>query len=507
MDIRLQQQMRQDPSSYADVYKEEAERLRSLIKLSKRDPGIKIPGLPALLVSLSTLSKHFKESIAGDLFEYSVESFKEMDRSLRQAAVTAIVNLKKSKEIDAEVFYRRAIPLVEEMDRRTKTIFIQFLVSELMREKGEWPAAKKIFSCVIDEGTEAHSKRASYIYTHMVSRGAWGDRESAEKVFQMVVNGCVPVVRFVSLYLLDRIELTVKEEEIDEGEGRKTSKIKRRTRADERREKREKMGRERRRKGKVEERSPNICRLLEVLGEEGKKYALGIFKRLKKEGLKLDLKLRLAQIVSRIVSFHRLKPKDFLSHMTRFMFPHQRMLPIVLSCIVESIHEESDLREVEGVCKIIVENFCRDYCDDEIIAYGVNAVRMILRRNRGVARFKCIEEITDYRRIGKQQAVAAGTALRKMVRAVEEQKEEELESESLPHEKIQFVSEENIKEIRKKKSKEEIVEGARQSLRKEKKSRASTNKEKQKEKNHAVRRGKRQLPGKKLRRKSRKKAQ
>lgn len=534
MDVRLEYQLRKNPSNYGDVFTAEAEKMRSLMGVSRMDPSSKLPELCGLLVFLSSVAHHYDEDISCEIFNYAIGHFADLDKSLGKAVVTAITNLKKSKRIDPGVFYRNVVPLIEEMDKRTKTVFVQFLVSEIARDAGHWDAIKAVLSDAIAAGTEAHSKRASYIYLHMVSRGVWADSGSAAKVFEILLAGPPVVAKFVAMYLLDRVELVVREEEADaplDEAPKRSTKIKRETKADKRKAEQHKKALQKRRLGEEEGREskePNITTLLRRLGPEGMQYGKKVFAKLKASTCRLDTRLRLAQVVSRIICFYQAAVKGFLPYMTRFMFPHQKFLPIVLSCIVQGVHEESDPGEVEAMCELIVENFCQDYRDDDIIAYGVNALRAILARNSSVAKSRCIRTVLDYKKLHKSQAVVASSALKKMLSELEPPSSGHAEaaSDSDPDSdsadgcsspasdapesgNAEFVTEEEIASARKKKSKEQIVQKARaiKKKRRGKKASATTNKEKQKEKNYTVRKAKRKVQGKKLSREARTKRQ
>lgn len=555
MDIRLQLQVRKDPESHKSLYLNEVEKMRGMLRISRMDPSAKNPELCNLLVFIPSISHNYKEEIiSGDIFNYALDCYSVLEKGLAHAAVTAIIILKKSKQIDASVFYRQTIPLIETMDKRTKTIFIQFLVSEICRDISNWEIIKDILYTAIKSGVEAHAKRAAYIFIHMISRNIWTDKETTEKVFDLLLGpSSSSVVNFIFMYLLDKLQLTVKEEDIDmPEETKKGTKIKKETLADKKKKEKKKKEIEKKKAKQAEklaEKEPNIITLLKRIEGRGPYYAARIFKSIKSSEHSHELKLKMAQVVSRIAAYHKVTIKGFLGYMGRFMFPHQDNLPLVFSSIVQSIHLDVPTKEVEAVCEMIIDNFCSDHRDDEVIAYGVNALKEIIKRYPAAAKYDCVQFVLSFKKVKKQKAATASFALRKMIReaekAVQQTKEEidigdsdvddsdnynsntasnEDENE-LPSEYMEdgftstleecdsisdedpngFVPEEKIGKIRKKATKEEMIEKAKaEKYKRKKKDLPSTNKEKQKEKNYTIRKTKRKAIGKKLSKRAKK---
>jgi len=548
MDIRLQLQVKKHPQAYVTLYKNEVEKMRGMIKISKIDPEAKNPELCSLLVFLPHVSEHYDEDIAGDIFTYALDYYTVLDKSLSQSAITAVILLKKSKQIGPEIFYTNAIPLIEEMDKRTKTVFIQFLLAEIIRDKEHWGQIQDVLDTAIRSGVEAHSKRAAYIYMHLVSRGAWADQSATEKIFSLLLKSPAVVINFIFMYMLDKIELVVREEEIEipeETQKRKT-KIKRETKGDTRRKERQKKEIEKKiakREEKKQMKEPNLVVLLERLGDKGPRYAAKVFRQVKASEHAPELKLKMAQIVARMGFYYKINIKGFLGYMTRFLFPHQKNLPAVFSAIAQSIHENTEGKEVEATCEVIVENFCNEYKDDDIIAYGINALRAIIRRYPESAKYQCIEDVLDYRRSKKRQAATASTALKKMVAEAErahlkgkedsdegddgsdgssegdrddrdEEEDDDNDSDNNDsdddesnsiEDSNEFVTEEAISKIRVKPTKEEMKERAiAEKVKRKKKELPTTNRVKQKERNYTVRKTKRKIIGKKISSKAKK---
>ncbi|KAI5170879.1 protein SDA1 [Nematocida sp. LUAm3] len=550
MDVRLQLHVKKDPLSHADLYRNEVEKFRGMLRISKMDPQAKNPELSSLLIFLPHISMHFEDKISSDVFTYALDYYSLLEKSLAHATITGICHIKKTKQIEPEIFYKSAIPLIEEMDKRTKTTFLQFLISEIIRDKEHWPIIKEILLSAIKSGVEAHSKRAAYIFMHLVSREAWKDEETAEHVFSLIMYAPPVVVNFVFLYLLDRVELSIKEEDIEMPEIQRKMKIKKETISDRKKDERKKKEIQKKlakREEKMRNKEPNVVVLLQRLGDKGPFFGAKIFKCIKNSEYSAELKLKMAEVVSRIACYHKITIKGFLGYMTRFLFPHQEKLPSVFATIAQSIHENTPTKEVEAICEMLVESFCNDYKDDEIIAYGINCLKIILKKYPEASKYKCIEYVLDFRRMRKKRAVTASMALKKMIRETEKAKsklskqeeesieeleedeeynssfsdngeeEEEWEEASLfsdsdgqvfgsdDIDSHGFVTEEGIIKITKKSSKEEMIAKAKADrCKREKKDLPSNNKTKQKETNYTVRKTKRKSVGKKLSKKAKK---
>lgn len=521
MDVHLQEILKKDPQNYSDVFFRELQRMKGLMEISRMDPGEKSPDLCSLLVFLSSVSHNYPSDISAAVFSYVLGSYQDMDKSLRQSSITALIHLKKKKLLGPELlFYQKTFPLVEEMDSRTKVIFVSFLLKEIERDREMWPAIKEMLLSAAEGGNEALSKRASYIYIALSHRGCWRTAEDIKHVFGMLVGPYASTVKFLTLFLLDKTVLSVEEQEREGGEKRPApsnkkggSKIKRESKADIRQAERL------RKKEEKEERQSNLLLLLEKVGEkEGLRFLKGTFEGLKRSKLPLALRLSVAQVVARVVCHYQTYLKGFLTFMTRFMFPHQKLLPLALTAVVQSVNDGTDAGELEGICNLIVDNFCEEYCDDEIIAYGINAIGQLFKRSKKVGGFGVIARLVNYRKSKKRQAITASAALKKLLAGVgagaeeeegesgaEEEESEggEEEEEEAREDGKEFITEHVIADIRRRKNKQVVIERVREGKRvvsnnKKNPHASTTNKDKQKDNNYTVRRKKRRVQGKKL---------
>lgn len=535
MDVRLQQEVKKNPFLHLELIKNEVDKLRVMLRLSKMDPGAKNAELEQLLLFLPSVAHNCSEDVSGDIFTYALDYYPVLEKGLSQALITSLINLKKLKRIGPEVFYKQTIPLVEEMDKMTKTVFLQFLISEIIRDAKHWPLIRSVLAEAVKSGSEAHAKRAAYIFLHLIGRDVWKDAETSEKMFELLLIASASVTHFILLYLLDRVHLTVKEEDIDIPEiTRRRSKIKKETKSDQKKKEQEKKERAKKiakKERAAQEKEPNIVVHLSRMQEKGEKYAVLLFKSLKKAEYAAETKLQMAQVISRVVAYHHLRLKGFLGYMTRFMFPHQTQLPVVFSAIAQAIHQDTPPKEVEAICEVIVNNFCSEHRDDDVISYGINSLRVLIKRYPAASKYQCIQLVLRYRRSLKRKAACASDALRKMLfeagraerkLATEQRKaeeecelvEEEVQSDyqcsdqcsqedsqdadSSSEQPFGFVPEEAISKIRKKTTKEEMVEKAKaEKYKRKSKPLPTSNKEKQKKKNYTVRKTKRRIIPKK----------
>ncbi|KAI5159939.1 protein SDA1 [Nematocida ausubeli] len=558
MDIRLQLQIKRDPKSFTSLYKNEVEKLKGMIKISKLDPQAKNKELASLLTFLPHISKHFSEDISTEIFNFALDYYTLLNKAISQAVITAISTLKKTKQLGPEIFYKQAIPLIESMDKRTKTTFLQFLIAEIIRDVEYKEIIQNILKNTVKSGVEMHSKRAAYIYMHLISRNTWTDEKSTEIVFKIIEFAPETVIKFILRYLLDRVQLVITEEEVDMPSRKTDLKIKRETKADKKRnERKEKLILKKlaEKKEKELEKLPNIVILINRI-KNAPEITAKLFKLVKKSTYSSEVKLLLVQVISRMIAYCKITVKGFMSYMMRFLFPHENELPTVFATISQAIHENTLEKEVEAVCDLIVENFCSDFRDDEVIAYGINSLRMIIRRfPKAVAYASIGRVITGYKKMNKRKAQTAASALKKMVREINERGNDlddeitELESDYATDEEITtngndtpkedispnsnnndyfstqsenegyssesetesngfenetdddsngFVTEEMIGKIRRKATREEKIAKAKAEKR-EKKERehTGTNKEKQKTTNYTVRKTKRMIIPKK----------
>lgn len=105
-----------------------------------------------------------------------------------------------------------------------------------------------------------------------------------------------------------------------------------------------------------------------------------LFKQLQNHNERFEVKLMHLDVISRLVGIHELFLFSFYPYITRFLQPHQRQVTRVLQFAAQASHELVPGDVVEPVLKTIANNFITERNSTDVMAIGLNAVRMICGR-------------------------------------------------------------------------------------------------------------------------------
>lgn len=108
--------------------------------------------------------------------------------------------------------------------------------------------------------------------------------------------------------------------------------------------------------------------------------AENLFKQLQNHNERFEVKLMHLDVISRLIGIHELFLFTFYPYITRFLQPHQRQVTRVMQFAAQASHELVPGEVVEPVLKTIANNFITERNSTDVMAIGLNAVRMICSR-------------------------------------------------------------------------------------------------------------------------------
>lgn len=105
-----------------------------------------------------------------------------------------------------------------------------------------------------------------------------------------------------------------------------------------------------------------------------------LFQRLTKGVDVFEMRLNIMNLVSRIIGLNKLMLFQFYSFIRRYLQPHQRQVTLILSYLIQALHELVPPEIIQAEVKLIANNFINDRTDAETMAVGLNSVREIVSR-------------------------------------------------------------------------------------------------------------------------------
>lgn len=132
----------------------------------------------------------------------------------------------------------------------------------------------------------------------------------------------------------------------------------------------------------------------------------------------LEIKVRIMQLLSRVMSVHRLTILSFYSYMAKYLMPHQLHITLILVSLAQSVHEQTPTDVLTPTIHKITYAFVHPGVSAEVVAAGINTVREICRRQPWCMDQDLLEDLVAYRYSKDKGVSAASRSLMLLYREV-----------------------------------------------------------------------------------------
>lgn len=96
--------------------------------------------------------------------------------------------------------------------------------------------------------------------------------------------------------------------------------------------------------------------------------------------LMLEHKVRIMQLLARVMSCHRACVLGFYSYVVKYMMPHQVHITLILVSVAQSVHSQTPPSVLMPLIRKLAHNFVHPGVGSEVVAAGINTIREICAR-------------------------------------------------------------------------------------------------------------------------------
>ncbi|SHO78567.1 Similar to S.cerevisiae protein SDA1 (Protein required for actin organization and passage through Start) [Malassezia sympodialis ATCC 42132] len=132
----------------------------------------------------------------------------------------------------------------------------------------------------------------------------------------------------------------------------------------------------------------------------------------------LEMKVRLLQLLSRVMSAHRLAVLSFYSYLAKYLVPHQMHITLILVALAQSVHDQTPPDVLTPALRKIAYAFVHPGVGAEVVAAGINTIREVCRRQPWCMEEDLLEDLVAYRRSKDKGVSAASRGLMQLYREV-----------------------------------------------------------------------------------------
>ncbi|SNX87997.1 related to SDA1 - required for normal organization of the actin cytoskeleton; required for passage through Start [Melanopsichium pennsylvanicum] len=132
----------------------------------------------------------------------------------------------------------------------------------------------------------------------------------------------------------------------------------------------------------------------------------------------IDIKIRLMQLLSRVMGAHKLCVLSFYSYVVKYLAPHQQHITHILVSLAQSVHDQTPPDVIIPVVRKLSDAFVHPGVSSEVVAAGINSIREICRRQPWAMEDTLLEDLISYRRSKDKGVCAASRGLLALYREV-----------------------------------------------------------------------------------------
>ncbi|KAE8220219.1 hypothetical protein CF319_g6221 [Tilletia indica] len=98
----------------------------------------------------------------------------------------------------------------------------------------------------------------------------------------------------------------------------------------------------------------------------------------------IEMKIRIMQLLSRVMSTHKLCVLGFYGYIVKYLTPHQQFITLILVSLAQSVHTQTPPSVLLSLVRKLADNFVHPGVSPQVNAAGLNSIREICRRQPSV---------------------------------------------------------------------------------------------------------------------------
>ncbi|CAD5223396.1 unnamed protein product [Bursaphelenchus okinawaensis] len=434
--------VRKDPESYKDDFDEQMTHFIELGKLLQIQPAMHrmdVQPLLELTTFLSGVAYCFPENARtfGENLDQTLRAQgSALDPNVRLAFIKAIVTLRNRNLIDMDQTLNLFFELLKCEDKPLRKFLLGAIIGFIRRHHKKFHRPDSKFQAFvfakIKDSRAIIARSAELILIDAFRRQFWRDAKTANAISQCVFNKHTKIQVTAMRFFLGSSEQENGEgsdsdmDSEEEGEDKKTIKEvmtafrhtkKTKKRAKQLEDAKKAINKEKKKKKEKNRKNCNLeaMRMLydpQTLCER-------LFAALEsKKNERYVVRLLYMALVARLIGVHQLQVLGFYSYLHKFLQPKQKEVTRILLYAAQACHETVPSDLVEGLIKVISNNFVSDNNSHEAITVGLNAIREIFANCPFAATSDVLEDLSEYKNYKNKNVSMAARGLLQLFRAV-----------------------------------------------------------------------------------------
>jgi len=391
----LQDKIKRQPELYKVEFETHFQRFQAQLTKFKESPAKKDEELEEYFKFMAHISGVYKgelvEFITNEYINLLQQYYSILNPSVRMTLVTSL-KVMRGKDVVAPSL---VLPVFLKLFRCEDKSLRRFLHSIVVQDLKKLNQAHKVNNInrklqnfiyqMLQDPNESACRRSLNVMIELYKRKIWND----EKTVNVIAEACLNenpkiVVAACKFFLILEYDFDSDSDSSD-GEGDKIALLNEKKGKKFRKNKIDALDRAIKQEKRKQKRK-NLVRFstdflpIDTI-HDPQAFVEKLFSKLKKSNDKYEVKLYMLRLVSRMIGRHKIQLLQFYPNLLRYLTSHNKdKIGEIFAMVIESCHDLIPPETVRPVIEKVISNFVTEYCNNQHITVGLNAVREILMR-------------------------------------------------------------------------------------------------------------------------------
>ncbi|KAF0971943.1 hypothetical protein FDP41_009639 [Naegleria fowleri] len=432
--LHLQEQVFKDPKAYRDDFLLQLKHLENQTEIAKLRPSDESKYFIKLLQFLSVACKVFKNDtkpFAVKVLELLETKQQELEPKLRRQLAITLIAFRNNDILDSKTLIPVLFKLFRVHDKTLRSMVYKHILSDITKinMKKKNPNVNRslqnfVFSMLKDSFRIAAKKSLQLLIT-LYRRNIWNDDRCVNVISQSCFSDDTALVVIALKFFLgeqvedpDEEEEKAKQKNDDRDLGHLIRDLKfkvnnihsKKTKKKE--HKFQKALKQLKKKDKHKEKGMEIESLntLNMLNDP-QGFAEKLFAKLKTSNEKFEVRILMMDVISRCISSNNLIVLNFYPFVQKYLLPSQANITKILAITAQSVHDLVPPDVIHPVVMTIANNFANDHSKPEVIAAGLNTIRVMCSRQPRVMTKTLLRDLSQYSKHKDKQVFHAARGI------------------------------------------------------------------------------------------------
>ncbi|KAJ5991820.1 hypothetical protein N7451_007544 [Penicillium sp. IBT 35674x] len=436
----LQHKIRRDPKSYIEDFRAQHYQYESHREIfmsaptSATDTGIiSLRDLIDFITHVADCYPEILKDFPQQLIDMLMQHHLVLEPELREKLVGSIVLLRKKDCLDSPTLLHTLFPILISTPSKTlRALLFQKILSELRTSNSKTTNHKLnrtmqtvLFNLVTSDRTSSKALWAIKLTRELWKRQIWTDSKTVEIMKEASLSENEKVIIGGVRFFLggdkerEEMEDESSDEEVDVAGIKHRLGINKKTKKKARVAQKAMQAHRKKEKKKNQPHALNFSALHLLHDPQG--FAENLFaKHLQnaRSKLKLEQKLCVLQLVSRLVGLHKLHIMSLYSYFQKFLTPRQPSVTSFLASLAQASHDLVPPDVLEPLIQKIANEFVSEASAGEVATAGLNAIREICVRQPLAMNETLLQDLVMYKKSKDKGVMMASKGLLSLYRDV-----------------------------------------------------------------------------------------